>query len=177
MEMTLNVRISLTPTLERLLSGLVQSLQPMEEIKPAAVFPVAQAEAEKPQPKPQAEAEKPQPQPQPQPEAEAEKPQPQAETHAPGETPDSVLKMAMAETLARIVGADWEKTTDPRKVALRKQTSRCFRQIAAAAQENCQRPTDLEGTERRQKFCVELNNITVKTNDKGEATEAEWLPF
>lgn len=169
--MTLNVRISLTPALERLLEGVIQNLDSREEAERPAIVPdLAQAEPEKPQAeseKPHAEPEKPQAEPQ----------KPQAETHAPGETPDSVLKQSMAEALTRIVGPDWEKTTDQRLVSLRKQTTKCFRQIAAAAQENCMRPTDLEGTERRQKFCMELLNIKVKTNDKGEATEVEWIPF
>lgn len=169
--MTLNVRISLTPALERLLEGVIQNLESRGEAERPAIVPdLSQAEPEKSQAepeKPQVEPEKPQVEPQ----------KPKAETHAPGETPDSVLKQAMAETLTRIVGPDWEKTTDQRLVSLRKQTTKCFRQIAAAAQENCMRPTDLEGTERRQKFCMELLNIKVKTNDKAEAIEVEWTPF
>lgn len=174
MEITLNVNVNLSPRLEALLGQLAGSIArvPDKPVSPAPAAPAAPAAPEPivafPVPETSATSANVAP--------AAPEPAPQDVPFEP-ETSDETIKAAMADTFVRIVGKDWRTTGDAAKKRLIVGIKRIFLQIAAAAQEGCQKPTALEGHERRQKFCMELQNIGVRVGEDGQPIDVEWTPF
>lgn len=172
MEIKINVEIGLTPRLEKALSRLFMMPEEkpaevptgVEMAKTADIAEVADiAEAPAAEEAPTAE-ETPAAEETPS-EAPAEK---KKEIPAPT---DQELRSFMDMAIARFAGVDWQESKDPEVMKIRRSCTKCFKEIASHL--GAEKPTMLQGVEKRLKFVAELDNMLI---DKSTQI-VSWYPF
>lgn len=168
MEIKVTLNIGLTPELESLAKTLADSLgrggfagqcgcADCSERIPVAP-PCDCSEREEPEPE----------------QAPEQAPEPVAETQpAEPKITNELMRTAMEAALRKWAGPDYQDSTDPKTIAIRKSLMRVFRQITMACSKEANKPSELEGYETRRKFIQEIEKISLDP----KTGLCEWLPF